>query len=82
MKIELDGGKYTYIFSKGDQHALRYGEPWRDLVGDTFVYCMACRITELEESLLACIQQMENEDPLINSLDNIVIDGAREVLLK
>lgn len=50
-KIELDEGKYTYVFDGGEQYALRYGEPWRDLTGDNLVYWMAARILDLEEQL-------------------------------
>lgn len=51
MKIELDDGKYTYVNDAQGQRALRYGEPWRDLTGDNFVYCLAARIEELEQQL-------------------------------
>lgn len=51
FKIDLQDGKYTYVFDNGNQYALRYGESWRDLVGDNLVYAMACRIQELEECL-------------------------------
>lgn len=47
-QIELNGGKYTYVFDQGKQYALRYGEPWRDLTGDNLVYWMAAKIQELE----------------------------------
>ena len=53
MKIELADGKYTYYFDNGKQWATRYGEPWRDFVGDNFVYAMACEIERLKA---------ENED--------------------
>lgn len=51
MKIDLNDGKYTYIFDNGKQKALRHGEEWRDLTGDNLIYWMACRIQELEEEL-------------------------------
>lgn len=42
MKIELEGGKYTYCaHHDGRQVALRHGEYWRDLCGDKFIYCLA-----------------------------------------
>lgn len=50
VKIELDGGKYTYVLHPDRrQHALRHGELWRDLVGDKFVYSLAARAEELRE---------------------------------
>mgnify|MGYP003643767169 CR=1 FL=1 len=51
MKIKLCDGKYTYINDEKGQRALRYGEPWRDIIGDGFVLAMAQRIEELEEQL-------------------------------
>lgn len=58
-KIELMDGKYTYINHKdGRQEALRYGEPWRDLVGDKFVHAMAEEI----ESLIAKLVELQEEN--------------------
>jgi hypothetical protein len=62
MIIELENGKYTVIFEEypADEmyghatvkfHALRYGERWRNLIGDGLVLAMAQRIEELEEKL-------------------------------
>lgn len=48
MNINLDDGKYTYQFQDGRQNVLRYGEPWRTLTGDKFVYAMACEIERLK----------------------------------
>lgn len=54
MIIDLHDGKYTYVINDDghNQHALRYGEPWRDLVGDGFVLAMAQKIEELESGLV------------------------------
>lgn len=49
--VDLAGGKYTVINRDGHLSALRYGEPWRDLVGDNLVYWMMVRIQELEAEL-------------------------------
>ncbi len=47
--IKLAGEKYTVSHDNGlNFHALRYGEPWRDLTGDGLVLAMAQRIEELE----------------------------------
>lgn len=51
VKIDLNDGKYTYVMDNGKQYALRYGEPWRDLCGDKFVYAMACMIQDLEDEV-------------------------------
>ena len=59
MNIIIEDGKYEYRFyPDGNSEVLRYGEPWRDTVGDKLMYCMAseieqlrARVVELEQSL-------------------------------
>lgn len=58
-QIELEGGKYTYINDEQGQRALRYGEHWRDLAGDKFVYCLAAEIESLRAENEALKQQVE-----------------------
>lgn len=62
--VNLGDGKYTYINDEQGQRALRYGEPWRNLAGDKFVYCMAAEIESLRAEAKAKderIQQLEAE---------------------
>jgi hypothetical protein len=49
------GDKYTVIedFQNGVFKALRYGEEWRNLVGDNLILAMLYRIEELENELKA-----------------------------
>lgn len=50
--IELDNGKYTVVYDETNSHpekCLRYGEEWRDLVGDNLIFWLCKRIEELEE---------------------------------
>lgn len=51
MRIQLENGKYTYVFDRdtGQSYALRYGEQWRSLTGDNLIFGMACRIEELQQ---------------------------------
>lgn len=50
IKIELEGGKYTIIHDNGcGLKALRYGEEWRNLVGDNLVLAMTNEIERLRE---------------------------------
>lgn len=52
IDIELADGKYRVVM--GDDYylkALRYGEHWRDLVGDNLVYNMACEIQQLRQQI-------------------------------
>lgn len=59
-RIELEGGKYTYVCdNNGKQEALRYGEPWRDLAGDKFVYCLAYRANELQEQNKSLVEALK-----------------------
>lgn len=57
--IELGDGKYSYVFENGKQYALRYGEFWKDLVGDKFTYAMACKIQDLEEEIKSLKKDMK-----------------------
>ena len=62
MKIELEDGKYTYLFNEatGVQECLRYGEPWRkeDLIGDNLLLAMAQRIIDLESEIEVVLDSM------------------------
>lgn len=52
MTIDVCDGKYTVILGEfGEVHALRYGEPWRDLTGDKLVYCLAVELQSLRDEL-------------------------------
>lgn len=48
QEVTVEDGKYTVVFDDGKLYALRYGERWRDLTGDKFVYALMCRIQALE----------------------------------
>ena len=50
--IELDNRKYTVMYDENNQYpmkCLRYGEEWRDLVGDNLIFWLCAKIEELEE---------------------------------
>lgn len=54
MRVDLECGKYTYIFEDGRARLLRYDKPTcRDVVGDKLIYCMAVEIDELRQQLAA-----------------------------
>lgn len=72
LRLELSEGKYTYILhDDGRQEALRYGEPWRDLVGDNLVFHLGSTI----ETLQARVNELEAA-PAENILDWNVIGEA------
>jgi hypothetical protein len=52
-KIELENGKYTILHENGNNlRALRYGKPWRTLVGDNLILAMAAEIEKLQQCLI------------------------------
>lgn len=56
-RITVCDGKYTLVMDPTGLRALRYGEDWRDLIGDGFVMALGHEILELREMLTACGQQ-------------------------
>ena len=52
MRVSIEDGKYEYVCHEdGSAEALRYGERWRDCLGDKFTYCMASEIESLRKQL-------------------------------
>ncbi len=77
MRVDIEDGKYTYVFHEdGRSEALRYGEPWRDTVGDKFIYCMAAEIVDLREEV-GRLYFLSQYPPLYEEL-RAVIDGGSE----
>ena len=65
-KIELMDGKYTVVNELeegGGFRALRYGEEWRNLVGDNLVLSMAYEIEYLREGLLHISEYHQFDSP-------------------
>lgn len=51
IDVTVDGGKYRVLMpEKGGLHALRHGEPWRDLAGDNLVYFLAAELQAAREA--------------------------------
>lgn len=47
FKLELNSGKYTFIYYKdGSSEALRYGDTWRDTTGDNLIHALAYTLHE------------------------------------
>ena len=51
MRVSVEGGKYTYVITETNSRVLRYGELWRDAIGDKFTYSMAAEIESLREQV-------------------------------
>lgn len=50
--VTVGDGKYTVKQdASGRLTALRYGEPWRDCVGDGLICALACEVNSLREQL-------------------------------
>lgn len=64
-EIVVCDGKYTLIMDPCNMRALRYGEPWRDLVGDGFVMALGQEIERQQDRLAkaeALIADMAEHD--------------------
>ncbi len=48
LNVSVIKGKYTVIqYENGEVHVLRYGEKWRDCVGDGLILALAQEIEDL-----------------------------------
>lgn len=82
---QVADGKYTVVHDNGaNLRALRYGQPWRDLVGDGLVLAMAqeienligCLETELRKPVAFSIVPALNADPVYK----LALDAASQGL--
>lgn len=54
ISIKLDNGKYEILYDKNGhfpQKALRYGEPYRDLVGDNLIFFLCSELIAAREEI-------------------------------
>ena len=52
VRVTVADGKYTVVMNaEGRLFALRYGQPWRDCVGDGLILALAHEVEELREKL-------------------------------
>lgn len=50
VRVSVAGGKYEVVMEEDFRlHALRYGKPWRDCVGDNLVLCLAMEVEALRK---------------------------------
>jgi hypothetical protein len=61
-KIELECSKYTVVYNSdtGELNTLRYGEVWRDHIGDKLIMALVHRILDLEE--IVEVEATDKED--------------------
>lgn len=63
MNLILEKGKYTVTDRSGHLETLRYGEPWRDHLGDNLIFAMATRIEHLQKALGLCTATLAQLEP-------------------
>lgn len=56
MKVSVSEGKYTVVQDDEGLRALRYGEPWRDCVGDNLIYSLAAELEATREAVMAAAE--------------------------
>lgn len=80
-RLDFCDGKYTviYDFSTGQSECLRYGQPWRQLVGDKMVLAMFDRVVELQAENAALKNKLEMVEACLAG-DNALIEGLKAEL--
>jgi hypothetical protein len=54
IDVTVSNGKYRVILpAEGGLHALRHGEPWRDLAGDKLVLALASELDDARQAKAA-----------------------------
>lgn len=79
--INLCDGKYTiiYDFATGQSECLRYGQPWRQLVGDKMVLACFDEIVRLRAELAKERNKLEMAEAIIAG-DGALITGLKNDL--
>tara|TARA_R110000851_G_scaffold267094_1_gene419545 strand:- start:2093 stop:2305 length:213 start_codon:yes stop_codon:yes gene_type:complete len=63
--IELEDGKYEWILHDDyTSEVLRYGKPWRDVVGDNFIFAAMQEIGDLRGKLEEAVAILAEEGTL------------------
>lgn len=65
LRITVGEGKYTVVQAEGGGlSALRYGEPWRDCVGDGLILALAQEVESLREAVNVMADMLPTEHKL------------------
>lgn len=67
IEVKVNNGKYTVLLPAGPQEhgrfrALRYGEEWRDLIGDNLVYGLAYELDKARRENARLREALEQID--------------------
>lgn len=60
ISIQLQEGKYHYLFQNGKQTITRHGEFWRDETGDNLLLAMAQTIEDYRELLAHALKDAKD----------------------
>lgn len=61
LRVSTSDGKYTVVQdASGKQFALRYGEPWQNLVGNGLTLALAHDLEEAREAVKALVALIED----------------------
>ncbi len=81
LDVTVADGKYRVVMDVDGLRALRYGEPWRDCVGDNLIYYLASTVQTLQDAIITHRAQkaddrcIEDDDRLYEALgDGIKCD--------
>ena len=72
VEVHVSDKKYAAILEDGPLRATRYGEPWRDLCGDKFVYSLAAELHELRQAALGVVNDQGGDEPPIHVLKRVL----------
>ena len=58
--VKVCDGKYEYRqYKDGSSDATRNGEPWQDLTGNKFVFCLAWELNEARERVAEIVRELD-----------------------
>jgi len=63
LKVPVGHNKYTVVFdSEGNLSALRYGEKWRDCIGDGLILTLAQDLDDLRNKVRLLVDTYERKN--------------------
>jgi len=69
LKVTVGHGKYTVVFtSQGNLEALRYGEKWRDCIGDGLILGLAQDLDDLRNKVRVLLEAYDRKESCTDSV--------------
>lgn len=78
--ITIYDGKYTLIFEPTNMRALRYGEKWRDIIGDGFIMALGQEILDMASVIKGLMEIAEQAMPDTYFASDGCTQAARKIL--